>query len=207
MGWKMKGEYIKNCNCIASCTCDADGRPSPHANCEGLSAMHVTEGNFDGVDLRGTKWAVAVWWPGPVFEGNGVGEVFIDQAASKEQRNALLQILSGQAGGTFFEIIKSVVPTIHGPHFVKIDFEFDYKKRTAYVKAGQTLETRTAPILWPPDNIENHVEVKMPNGFEYKVMQVAHAKLLRSSGEVKFEHADTSSSIALVEHTDKGLVA
>lgn len=27
--WRMKGQYIKNCNCIATCPCDTVGVPYP----------------------------------------------------------------------------------------------------------------------------------------------------------------------------------
>lgn len=28
--WKMKGEDLKNCNCVQSCPCDTNGNPAPH---------------------------------------------------------------------------------------------------------------------------------------------------------------------------------
>jgi len=49
--------------------------------------------------------------------------------------------------------------------------------------------------------------VKIPAGFEYKEMEVAIAKHVRGTGEVKYDHSGTHSSLAIVEHTDKGLVA
>jgi hypothetical protein len=107
-----------------------------------------------------------------------------------------------------FEIVATVAPNIHGPSYVDIDFDFDLEKRTASVRIPDLFETESVPITWPPDNVENRVIVKMPNGFEYKEMEVAHAKMLKSSGVNKFEYRDNRhSSLALVEHTDKGLVA
>jgi hypothetical protein len=208
MGWRLKGEYLKNCNCFASCTCDADGRPSPEKFCEGAIGMRVTEGNFDDVDLTGVKFLATVHFPGAMFEGNGILDVYIDRAASEAQREALLKILSGKSGGPLFEIVATVAPNIHGPSYVDIDFDFDLEKRTASVRIPDLFETESVPITWPPDNVENRVIVKMPNGFEYKEMEVAHAKVLKSSGVNKFEYRDNRhSSLALVEHTDKGLVA
>ena len=40
-------------------------------------------------------------------------------------------ILSGAAGGPLFEILASIVTTLHGPHFVPIEWEFDKEARTA----------------------------------------------------------------------------
>jgi hypothetical protein len=205
--WRMKGEYIKNCNCIQSCPCDANGNPAPHPYCEGMVAMNIQEGNFDGVDLKGIKWAAAVHWPGAMHQGNGDVEVFVDEKASKPQRDALLQILSGKAGGAFFEIVAAVCPNFKGVHFVPFDWRFNKEKRQARLSIPGFLETTTEPLKVIPTGEEQRVIVKMPNGFEYKEMEVAQAVTLRSTGAIKFEWKGTHSSLAHVEHTHKGLVA
>jgi hypothetical protein len=207
MAWRMKGEYLKNCSCTASCTCDADGRPAPNKFCEGAVGMNITEGNYGDVKLDGLKWLATVHFPGAMFEGNGVLEVYIDKKANEAQRSALLNILSGKEGGAFFGIIAAVAPHVHGPNFVDIDWEFDYAKRTARLAVPGQFETVSAPIAWPPDMVENRVIVRMPNGFEYKEMEVAHAKTLKSSGVNKFSWENTHSSLAMVDHTNEGLQA
>jgi hypothetical protein len=42
---------------------------------------------------------------------------------------------------------------------------------------------------------------------EYKEMEVAQTGVLRSTGEIKFDHQGTHSSLAEVEHTHEGLAA
>jgi hypothetical protein len=203
----MSGEYLKNCNCQATCSCDTTGFPSPNKSCEGLVAMNVKQGNFDGTDLSGIKWAVTVHWPGALHEGNGTIEIFIDQKASPAQRDAIMAILSGQNGGTLFEILSQIVTTIHGPNFVDISFQFDKDGRRAKLSIPGALETETEPLTVPATGEEQRVIVKMPQGFEYLEMEVATAKTLKSSGKVKYEHAGTHSSLALVTHTPQGLTA
>ena len=39
--WLMKGRYLKNCNCVASCPCDTIGLPSPDKGCEGMAGMLI----------------------------------------------------------------------------------------------------------------------------------------------------------------------
>ena len=205
--WRMKGQYIKNCSCSATCPCDTIGVPGPNKFCETVLGMKVLEGNFDGVNLGDLKWMVVAHWPGALHEGNGTAEVFIDEKASAEQRNALVQILTGQAGGTLFEIFASIVTKVVGPHFVNIEYEFDKEKRTARVAVPGFFETTSAPLSVPATGEEQRVIVKMPGGFEYKEMEVAYAKTLKSTGAIKFDWADTHSSLADVEHTNEGLVA
>src|SRR5712692_11193259 len=118
--FRMKGEYLKNCNCLATCACDTAGIPSPHKFCEGLVGMRITDGEVDGVKLDGLSWVVAVHFPGALHEGNGTAEVYIDQNATEKQRQGLIAILTGQQGGPLFEILSQIITTIHGPHFVPI---------------------------------------------------------------------------------------
>lgn len=44
--WKMKGQYLKNCNCLPTCPCDTTGYPAPNKFCEGAVGMHIQEGYF-----------------------------------------------------------------------------------------------------------------------------------------------------------------
>ncbi len=36
--WRLKGKWIKNCNCAAGCPCDFRAPPT-HGGCEGMLAM------------------------------------------------------------------------------------------------------------------------------------------------------------------------
>jgi hypothetical protein len=205
--WRMKGQYIKNCNCIATCPCDTVGVPYPHKGCEGIAGLHILEGNFGEVKLDGVTWIVTYHWPGPLHEGNGSVQPFIDQRATEAQRNALLQILSGQAGNPWFELLASIVTTFHEPQFVPIQFEFDKKKRRARVVILGSLETVSAPLTVPATGDEQRVILQMPGGMEYKEMEVAQTVVLRGTAAIKFDHKNTHSSLAEVEHTHAGLKA
>ena len=205
--WIMKGQYLKNCNCLATCPCDTTGFPAPHKFCEGMAGMNIQEGHFDGVDLSGLKWVASYHWPGALHEGNGTLEAFVDESATEAQRNALLTILTGQAGGTFFEILSQIVTTVHGPYFVKIDWEFDKAKRRARVTIPGFLETTSEPLTVPPTGDEQRVIVRIPGGFEYKELEVAQTGILRGTGEIKYDWHHTHSSVAEVEHTPTGLAS
>ncbi len=207
MAWKMAGDYLKNCNCAATCSCDTTGFPSPHKNCEGFLAMRIQDGHREGLSLSGVTWAANYHWPGALHEGNGTAEIFIDKSASPEQQEALMKILSGQEGGALFEIFSQIVTTFHGPNLVDIEFEFDREARRAKVKIPGVVETETKPLTVPATGDEQRVIVKLPGGFEYKEMEVAQTTKLRSTGQIKYEHSGTHSSLAHVVHTDQGLIA
>lgn len=205
--WRMKGEYLKNCNCAPTCSCDTTGDPLPHAYCEGLLGMRILEGRCDGIDLSGLNWVGVVHFPGAMHQGNGDWELYIDERASGPQRDALRQILTGKAGGTLFEIIAAVAPRHVGTHFVPIDWRFDKRQRQARLSIPGFIETVTEPLRIIPTGEEQRVIVRLPNGFEYKEMEVARATILRSSSRIRFEWQGTHSSLAHVEHTHAGLIA
>jgi hypothetical protein len=207
MAWRMKGEYLKNCSCVPGCPCDTHGYPGPNEFCEGVVGMNVVEGDYEGTDLAGTKWAVLVHWPKALHDGNGTAEVLIDEDASEEQRKALGTILSGDAGGPLFEILASIVTTLHGPHFVPIEWEFDKEARTAKLTVDGYVETASAPLSIPATDELQRIRVQMPGGFEYKEAEVAGTTVLRATGEIKFDWTGTHSSLAEIEHTDEALVA
>lgn len=206
--WRMKGQYIKNCNCIAFCPCDADGDPSPDNFCKAIIAMQIQEGRFGDADLGGLHWAIAVDFPGPLYEGNGTVEYYVDERGSAEQRDALTQIVTGKAGGAWFEIIATVAPHIAGTHVAPFEWAFDKAERTARLAVPGFLETTNAPIRIRPTGDVNRMTIRLPDGAEYKEMDVAHTTLLRSTGGIQFEYAGkTSGGLAEVEHTHAGLVA
>ena len=205
--WRMRAQYLKNCNCIASCPCDTGGFPYPGPGCEGVIAMRIVEGHFDGTSLDGVVWGGVAKWPGPLHDGNGEFTPFIDESASEDQRNALLTLASGQAGGPLFEILSQVVSTIHDPVFAAVEFDFDKEARTARLRVPGLLETESEPLRVPPTGEEQRVVVSMPGGFEYREMEVANAKLIRTEGAIQVHHENTHSSLAMVDHTPEGLAS
>jgi hypothetical protein len=207
VAWRMKGQYIKNCNCVATCPCDTVGFPYPEKGCEGMAGMRISEGNFGDVKLDGLTWLVVYKWPGALHEGNGSVQAFIEQKASEAQRTALLTILSGDAGNAWFQVLASVVTTVHDPQFLPISWQFDKARRKARVLVNGFIETESAPLKVPATDDEQEVIVRMPSGMEYKEFQVAQAVMLKGTGPLKFDFKNTHSSLAEVEHTQQGLKA
>ena len=48
--WRLKGDWIKNCNCAFGCPCDFNARPT-HGNCQRLVGMRVESGHFGSTKL------------------------------------------------------------------------------------------------------------------------------------------------------------
>jgi hypothetical protein len=201
--WYMEGPYIKNCNCDPGCPCDFNQHPT-HGHCEGTLGMRIDKGRFGDVELGGLAWGVAFHWPGALHEGNGDIQPLIDEQASDEQRDALLQILSGQNGGTFFEVVAVVAPNVKEPLFVPISFEADLEQRSASIRFGDVVETQSETLrgIDPPDPYR--ILIKIPGGMEYVneagEADVALATKIKSTGAVPFELENGHSSLAYVRY-------
>ncbi|MBA2359206.1 MAG: DUF1326 domain-containing protein [Actinobacteria bacterium] len=201
--WYMEGPWYKNCNCDPGCPCDFNQDPT-QGHCEGMGAMRIDKGHFGDVELSGLSFAAVVRWPGPIHEGNGEILPLIDERASDEQREALLQVMSGQQGDSLFEIFAFVCPTVHEPQFVPFEFEFDLEARKGRVKAGDVLETEVDTLrgIDPPDPYR--VLVRIPNGFEYtneqEEAETALATRLVARGPIEYEFSNSHSSMCYVRH-------
>lgn len=198
--WHMRGNWIKNCNCAPGCPCDFNAAPTHH-HCEGMAGMEIADGQYGDVSLTGIKWAINYHWPGPLHEGHGTIQPFIDASTSQEQRDALLTIMSGQVGGTMFQIFAAITDTLLEPQFVPITFTFDMDKRTARMTAGNIFETETTPIKNPVTGDEHHALVQLPGGFEYELAEIGWARN-KSTGSISFDHTNAHSSLAQVNFSN-----
>jgi hypothetical protein len=109
INWQMAGEEVGHCNCSWGCPCQFNALPTT-GHCESLVAWQISDGYFGNTRLAGVRFARLYWWPGPIHEGNGVRRTIVDEKASKEQRDALIALDSGQHGGTYWEVFADVCP-------------------------------------------------------------------------------------------------
>ncbi|MBI1885277.1 MAG: DUF1326 domain-containing protein [Chloroflexi bacterium] len=101
MAWRMTGRWINSCSCKALCPCFLGPAEPDQGWCSGADVYEIQEGESDGVSLAGCKVADALDLPGDFFSGNGTARLYIDEAASPEQRRELEAIFSGKKGGVW----------------------------------------------------------------------------------------------------------
>jgi hypothetical protein len=159
--------------------------------------MRVDDGAFDGVSLAGSKWCVAFHWPGPLHEGNGTVKPYFDSSMSQEQMECIGQILGGQAGGAWFEVLASIVTEVKDPAILPIDFQFN--GRTGTITVGDVMRNSFAPIKNPVTGQEETVRVAIPGGMEYSrgdgVAEVLRSDTLSSTDEIAFSHDGVHTSL------------
>lgn len=204
--WRVAGEFLKLCNCPTICSCDTSGAVAPQGSCESVLVMRIRMGHFEAVVLDGLTWSAVIRWPGTFYDGNGTMELYVDETASSEQRRCLEQILGGNVGGPFFEVLNAVTTTTHGPYFLPIKLEFDRAKRRARIVIPNRVEATVEPLTFPLTGEEQRVIVRFPGSLAYREIEVAKCRTLRTTGVLEFEWRNTHSALATIDHTDEGLV-
>jgi len=98
--WRIKADYLENCNCDILCPCLFAVKPTA-GDCNVPIAYHIREGHYGTVRLDGLTVVRVTIFPGPgiMASGNQTMALYIDERATEAQYDALVQIFTGQAGG------------------------------------------------------------------------------------------------------------
>ena len=134
MAYRIEGTYFENCNCDVACPCGASNLllPATNERCDFLMAFRVTAGEVDGVDVSGATLAVLGDTPGQMSNGGWrVGMVF-DADTSEEQRQALIQVFSGQLGGPP-GLLAPMMGEMLGVEVVPIRYEEDGRRHSVVI--------------------------------------------------------------------------
>jgi hypothetical protein len=180
--WHIVGEEVGSCSCDWACPCQFEGDPT-HGYCQVVAGMQIRDGHFGDVDLSGVKFGALISFPGPLYEGNGTLQVYNDEGASEEQRDAIEKLWTGEHGGAFFEIFSSICPDKRETVITSIDIDSDRERRIATIRIGDAGTTTIEPIKSPATGDEHRVRIDLPNGFEYKQAEVGNTVKASASGE------------------------
>jgi hypothetical protein len=100
MSWNLKGSYVETCSCELMCPCNLSlDHGATYDFCRVTLVFNVREGTVDGTDIAGCKVALIADTPKVMTEGNWRVGVVVDDAASDDQFEKLVQVFSGQLGG------------------------------------------------------------------------------------------------------------
>lgn len=109
MSWQISGQMIEACSCKMLCPCYFGPAEPDQGWCSGTLTMDIQRGSSDGVDLGGTRAVWAIDLPGDFAGGNGTGRIYLDAAASAEQRRELEAIFTGKKGGLWEVVAAGVI--------------------------------------------------------------------------------------------------
>ena len=175
--WAMEADYLQACNCDYGCPCEFETAPT-RGNCEAIGAWRINKGNYGDVSLDGIGIGFSLKTKAALHEGDITLAAFIDEKANDDQKNAILQIMTGAAGGLPFEIIASLVSNMLEPQIVPFNFNIDGQNSS--VSMGSTVMA-FEPIKNPVTGDPEKMRIEHETGFLFKGADVVSAKECKSS--------------------------
>jgi len=206
--WFVKAREFSNCNCSYGCPCQFNALPT-HGNCMASIGYQIDEGRFGDVKLDGLRAVATYKWPGAVHQGNGTMQLIIDERADGKQRDALLRVMSGKETkdmATVWWVYAAMCPTKLEPLFKPIEFEVDVDARRARLLVPGVVETVGEPIRNPVTGAEHRARIDLPNGFEYRLGEVASGTTKATAG-IPLEMNKSWGLFANIHLSHAGVVA
>ncbi len=134
ISWQIKGELALNCSCDVFCPCvvSLGQHPPTQGFCHAWLAVRIDEGHYGDADLGGLNVALLLDIPGRMGEGDWKAAAYMDKRTDDAQYDALMQIFSGQAGGTT-SVLKLLVSEFLGARREEVLYETEGKTRIVTV--------------------------------------------------------------------------
>lgn len=205
--WMIRGSEYTNCNCDYGCPCQFNSATT-HGHCEAVAAGHIEEGFFNGTRLDGLNWALFLYWPGEIAEGNGREQAVIDQRATPKQRDALGKILYGEStapGATHFFVFNSTMSEVLDPIYAPIDLKVDLVGRRAELNIPAVVRSKGSPIINPLSGQEHRVRINLPNGFEYTTAEIGSGET-QADGPIHLRLSDSHAHFNVLHMNQDGVI-
>ena len=107
IAYRLEGQLLEVCTCNILCPCwvgeDPDG-----GTCDGVLSWHIDKGSVNGIDVSGRTFAILTHIPGNILKGNWRVVVFVDDGATAEQQQALIDVWTGKLGGPVADLAQLV---------------------------------------------------------------------------------------------------
>jgi hypothetical protein len=100
---------IEACSCKMLCPCYFGPAEPDQGWCSGALPFEIQQGASDGVNLSGCKVVWLIDLPKDFASGNGTACLYIDAAATADQRRELEAIFTGKKGGLLAPLWGAVV--------------------------------------------------------------------------------------------------
>jgi len=126
--YSLAGTYVEGCSCSLVCSCNLTGKFM--GGCQGVGALSLTSGKFNGQDLAGAKIAAAM------APGSWV-RLYVD--AKNPKQKAAVSELASTAFGAYGKV-ESVKDA-------KVDLSGSDGKYTVTVDGGKVMKLSTEPFF------------------------------------------------------------
>jgi hypothetical protein len=142
MAYQLEGSLLEVCTCNILCPCWVGEMPD-NGTCEGMFAWHIENGTVNGTDVSGRTFGFVAHIPGRVLDGNWRIVVFLDDEATEEQQQALLDVWTGKLGGPVADLAQ-LIGEVAGTERVSVTYKVDGAKGT--MKYGEFASAELEPF-------------------------------------------------------------
>jgi hypothetical protein len=145
LSWSLRGNYVETCSCELMCPCNLSmDHGATYDFCRVTLVFDIREGEVEGTDIAGLKVAAIADTPKVMTEGNWRLGLFIDEQASDEQADKLVQVFSGQLGGPMAGLVP-LLGEMLGVQRARIDVEEDGVRHS--VRIGDAIDFEIEDIV------------------------------------------------------------
>lgn len=148
MGWRIAGQYMETCNCTFLCPCLGSNLAATptEGDCKAAFALHIEDGEKDGIRLDGLAFVVLLHSPNAMGKGEMTVGLIVDERADERQAEAIGAIASGAAGGPM-AALAPLVSRIAG--IEKRPIAFRKEGLRISVKAGELIDQSCEGVPGP----------------------------------------------------------
>jgi hypothetical protein len=176
MAWNLKGNYVETCSCELMCPCNLSfDHGATYDYCRVTLVFDIREGDVEGTDIAGLKVAIVAETPKVMTEGNWRLGVFIDEQASDEQGEKLVQVFSGQLGGPM-GALAPLIGELLGVERARIEVQDDGVRHS--VRIGDAVDFEVEDIV--PFGVETGEPVRFAGMFHPVGSDLTMAEAKRS---------------------------
>jgi hypothetical protein len=202
MAYDLKGSLLEACSCGVMCPCwigqDPDG-----GSCDAVNAYHFDTGTIRGVDVSGLSIVNVVQIPGNVLTpGSWRVATFVDDRASDEQLQAILDAYEGRLGGPLADLaglVGEVVAVERAP------ITHETRDGRGTLRVGEILSADMEPFRGPDGTtttLHNSLFSTVPGSPAYVAVAHHHRVNLPQYGMVwSFEERNAIQSDYHMTHT------
>ncbi|MBX6763904.1 MAG: DUF1326 domain-containing protein [Rubrobacteraceae bacterium] len=135
MTYQLEGRLLEVCDCNVLCPCWI-GEDPDNGTCDAALAYHVDRGTVDGIDVSGHTLAFMAHIPGNVLQGNWRIVAFVDDEATDEQQEALLNVFTGRLGGPPADLAQLIGEVVA---VERVPISFDVEEGKGTLRIGSSM--------------------------------------------------------------------
>jgi hypothetical protein len=174
-GYHLEGTLLEVCSCDTLCPCWI-GEDPDNGTCEAVVAYNLTTGRIRGVDVSGLTFVSVAHIPGNILEGNFRSAYYVDDRASQDQMDAIVDAFTGKLGGPLADLAQLVgeIVTIE-----KAPMEHSIVDGAGTLKVADKVDCSMHPYRGPDGSVttlNNSIFSTVPGSPAY-VAQADHQKI------------------------------